>query len=105
MAINQPTYKPIVGTGATNKKITDLSLPTPNTEVSHLLQDGIKGLMIRSRTLSKLKMAFISGESGTNYVTINEGAVFHTNVIEFTGASVYLQSDSTTVVEILELYS
>lgn len=105
MAINQPTYKPIIGVGATSEKITNLSLPTINTEVGHSLQDGLKGLVVRSRVPSVLKFSFTSSESGTKYVTINKGAVLFLEGIEFSSKTIFLQSDKVTTVEILELYT
>lgn len=86
-------------------KTTNLSLPTPNTEGSHLLEDGTSQLMIRSRDSKQLKIAFTSGESGTKYVTINPGAVLSLEGIYFVSTTVYLQSPEVTTVEILELYT
>ena len=76
MPISTPTFKPgdVSVTGATNVEITNLSLPTANTEVSHSLQSGLKELRIRARGIAKLQYAFVSTESGTKYWTIPIGA-------------------------------
>jgi len=105
MPVSSPVFKPVISTGATSKLITNLSLPTINTEVSHSLQDGLRAIMIRSRVLAKIQVGFVATESGTNYVTVNAGTVFYLNEIEFESSTIFLQSDTITTVEILELYT
>ena len=105
MPISSPTYKPVIGVGATSEKITNLSLPVADTEVSHTLQDSLKGLLVRARTPAVLKFAFTATESGSKYVTINKGAVLFLTEIEFSTKTIYLQSPTITTVEILELYT
>jgi hypothetical protein len=91
--------------GSTSTKITNLSVPTANTEVGHALNAGLKQILIRSRTLADLKMAFTVAESGTKYVTIKAGNVFFLDDISFTGKTVYLQSPTAGLtVEILETF-
>jgi len=91
--------------GATNQKITNLSLGVANTEYSHALQGGLKGLMVKSRGNSVVKISFTSGTSGTNYITIPKGAVLFLDDLTFSGITLYAQSNVIEIVEILELYS
>ena len=105
MAISSPVFKPIIGTGAVSEKLTNLSLPTINTEVPHALQSDLRALLVRSRTLADIKFAFTVAESGTNYVTIKSGAVLFLNDIQFTSKTIYFQSDTVTTLEVLELYT
>ena len=89
---------------ATNKKISNLTISSPATETSFPLTDGLKALTIRSRDIAKLQLSFTSGESGTKYITISKGSVFHQDYIDFSSTTIYLQADKATTVEILELY-
>lgn len=104
MAVSSPSFKPVVGTGALNKKISNVSA-TATIETSLALTGTTKGLVIRSRNRGTLKLAFNSGESGTTYLTINKGCVYSADGIEWNGTTIYFQSDVNDVVEIQELYS
>jgi hypothetical protein len=107
MPISQPTFSPaeITVTGATSSRITNLSVPIAFTEVSHLLQTNVKQLIIRSRNLANLQIAFVSTESGTKYLTIPPGCNLKLDNIEFSSTTLYIQSSTaSTTVEILELY-
>lgn len=90
-------------------KITNLSLPVVNTEVSHAFGDGFSRFMLRSRSKTDIKIAFRVGESGTDYFTLKAGAVLTLPDVDFefgeiTFDTIYLQSDKVSVVEIMELY-
>jgi len=107
MPISQPTFRPgnIVVTGAPNPRITNLVLTNANTEYSHNLQTNLNQLIIKARGNSTLKLAFISGDSGTTYITIPNKACLNVSNIGFTGATLYIQSSANNeVAEILELY-
>jgi hypothetical protein len=91
--------------GAESPLITNLSLPTINTEVSHVLQNGLHEITIRNRTEAELKISYVSGESGTKYLTINANCVHTLEGLKFTGKTIYIQSPSISTVEILELYT
>ena len=105
MAVSQPTFKPVVGTGAINKKITNLSVPTADTEVSLALTGTTKGLLIRSRNVGRLQIGFNATESGSNYLTLNRGCVYSITGIEWTSSTIYLQSNIIDTIEIVEYYS
>lgn len=104
--ISLPSFAPadLAITGATNSKITNLSIPTANTEVAHILQADLKQLIIKCRDSADVKCSFVLGESGSKYVTIFRGCVFHLSDLTF-NSTVYLQSTKGSLtVEILELF-
>jgi hypothetical protein len=90
---------------ATSTKITNLSLPTANTEVSHALSSNLKQLIIRNRGNQDLKMSFTATESGTKYITIAKWATLSLTSLSFASETLYLQcATASQTVEILELY-
>lgn len=103
--VTQGLKSSVTVSGPSNKLITNLSIPLANTEVSHALQNNLKQLVVRARTLSRLQIAFVSSESGTKYLTISPGCVLELTDINFTSSTLYIQSSiAGNVIEILELY-
>ncbi len=106
MAIASPTFKSDVDIlNAEDWIITNLTLATPSTEVTHTVQPGIKQIVIRSRTRTDVQIATIATESSSNYITIKAGCSLSLTEIDFTGKVLYMQSPSIAVLEILELYT
>lgn len=90
---------------ASNHKITNLSLSLANTEYSHSLISNLKTIIIKGRGDETLKYSFTSGESSTKYITIPKGAVLTLDSLDFTGETLYIQSNkASSIIEILELY-
>lgn len=90
----------------TTPQINNINLINANTEQSFNLQSGLRQLIIRVRTPvnAKIQIAFNSGESGTNYITIPAGTSLNLKDINFNSKVLYLQSDkSNTEVELLQL--
>lgn len=105
MPVSATAFKRFAIEVSTNVTITNLSATLANTEYSHALTSGLKQLIIRSRGRAKLQVAFVSGQSGTNFITIPGGANLSLEGLEFTGKTVYVQANqASTIVEILELY-
>ena len=106
MPISSPSFQPkdFPIQGATQVKITNLDMPLANTEYSLTLQSGLKQIVIRSRNITETKVAFVSGESSSNYVTIKPRAVLTLDSLTLTGVSIYLQANTVTVMEIVELF-
>jgi hypothetical protein len=91
------------GNGATDMDISNPTLTLANTEYSISLQNGLKQLIISSRTRATLKCTLAAGESGSKYKTIYYGGSWHMVDLDFTGKTLYIQSDvPSTVVEIVE---
>ena len=91
-------------TGATNIKITNFTIGTINSEVSHTLQANLKQLRIRHRDKSEIKYAFTSGESDTKYFTIFRNTCEELINLSFNAKVLYFQADKVGIVEIMELY-
>jgi len=90
----------------TNQVITNKVLALANTEYSHVLQNKLRQLIIRSRDNARLQIAFVSGESSTKYFTVRGGNALVLGDIDFNGETLYLQANKTnSTVEILELYN
>jgi len=87
-------------------EITNKLLDDKDTEYSHLLSNSLKQIIIKSRTTrADLKIAFVSTESGTKYITIWSGSQFSIADLNFSGKTLYVQSSKdATVVEIVELF-
>ncbi len=105
MPISSQAYVPKVGIGATTPKITNLVIATPATEESHALNGNLRSLVIRARDRVQLQIAFTATESATKYITLNAGAVLSLDSLEFDSKTIYIQSDTATTVEILELHN
>ena len=83
--------------------ITNISVPTAATEVSHALQTNLRRLMVKVRGLAHMQLAFVSTESSTKYITIPGGSMYHEDAIKLSGKTLYFQLNSApNVVEILE---
>jgi hypothetical protein len=89
---------------AKNVLITNVST-VAITETSHVLQQNLNELVIRSRNMINLRLAFASGETINNYVTLKPGAVLSLGGLDLASTTIYIRSDSDDTVEILELYS
>lgn len=90
-----------------NLKIYNLTLTLANTEYSQILTRGITYFEVRCRSIADMKMAFVSTESGTTYITIFGGSSWYTKqkLPDGTTVTIYLQSPSAGVVaEIIETY-
>lgn len=92
--------KPIA---ATNPTIYNLSIPLANTEYAQVLNNSVKKILIRARNKAKLQFSFVSGDTGSLYVTIEPGAVFFEENLDLSNVTLYVQgSTAGNVVEILE---
>jgi len=89
---------------ATEPLVTNVTVPLANTEYSHALNDAVKQIIMRCRGSATIKYCFVSGESGSNYMTLPRNNTMGLDAIKFTGKVIYFQSDvASVVVEILEL--
>lgn len=88
---------------ANQVKITNLLVPLANTEVPHVLEDGVKFIEIFSRN-GRCQYAFEPTESGTKYRTIPKNVCGYLAGMSFNGKTLYIQSSVSTTIEILELF-
>lgn len=88
---------------ATNPTIYNLSMPTANTEYSQSLNSSTKKILIRMRTKSRTRFAFISGDTNIEWMTIEPGAVYFEENLDLNGVTIYLQTNAASqIAEILE---
>ena len=100
------SYKPQIAVGGKSPSITNLAMAVANTEYAHTLKDNLHQLTIRSRVPSTVKLAFVSTESGTKYITMKPCTVFNIDGIDFSGKILYVQSDTASnTLEIFEIYT
>jgi len=87
--------------------IYNLTLSSANTEFSQVLPAGIRKFSIQCRDTSvDIKLAFVEGESGTNFLTVLGNSAYNEDLIHAPGGftlTLYVQSTSTAspVVEIV----
>jgi len=94
----------ITGGVITSPTIANVSILLANTEYSYTLPTGTKKIILKVRDgMSKTKLSFISGTSGTNYVTVTPGTSWSVEGISsLAGFTLYFQtSKSDQVMEIL----
>jgi len=89
---------------SSTSKITNLAVALADTEVSLALTSNVKQLLIRARDNTILKYSFVSGESGSTYITIPKGCTRCLDGIDFSSTTLYIQGNKATTVEIEELY-
>lgn len=82
--------------------IYNVSLSTANTEVGQGLPDGTKKLDVKVRSMNtQLKVSFVSGESGTKYITIPYNGAYHLEGVNLSN-TIYMQtSRANQVAEIV----
>lgn len=88
--------------GASTPTIYNVSAPTAGTEYSQTLSTNVKKFTIRCRDNAKTQLAFESGESGTNYITIRPGTVYSEESLGFTGVLYFQTNKNTQTIEIWE---
>ena len=98
---------PVSGTfssgNASTPAVYNLSMPLSGTEYSQALSAGTKRILVRMRVKAAAKLAFVSGDSGTLFLTLNPGTVFIEENLDLNGVTIYLQSnEANQVAEILE---
>lgn len=87
---------------AVTPTIYNVSVLLANTEVSQTLTNNTKSFLIRVRGASNLKLAFILGDSGINYITVPAGANYYADGLNFSGTLYFQTTKASQIVEILE---
>ena len=79
--------------------IYNKSMASANTEYSQALPSGVTKIDVKLRAQNALlKIAFISTESGSKYITIPYGSSFHLENTNLEGKTLYFQSPSASQV-------
>lgn len=87
-----------------NPVIYNVTCTLSNTEYSQALNANSKKVLIRVRGLAKLQLAFQSGDSGTDYISIPMGCSYSEEAILFNGGVYFQTNKPNQIVEILEWY-
>ena len=75
----------------TTTVILNVPVALAGTEISQALPANTKGFVLRSRGNSRLQIAFSSGQSGTNYFTVPNGASYEDKNF-YSSQTLYFQS-------------
>lgn len=76
--------------------IANVSMTSANTEYSYTFPAGTRAFRIKLRALNaQLKIAFVSGESGSTYLTVPYGDFLEMKA-KVGGATIYFQSASAS---------
>ena len=79
------------GSANTTPEIFNLNIINQGQEYSQALPANTKAFIIRSRNKGRLRLAYSSGGTNADYVTIPNGSSFK-DVNFYTGATLYIQS-------------
>ena len=105
--VENTTPIPISGTftfaGLLSAKITNFVVASASTEEEHQLTANTRRLLMRSRNGSEMRVAFVSGDTSTKYLTVKRGTVYSEDGLDFSG-KVFFQTTLTDVVEIIEWF-
>lgn len=105
MSSAQQGFPPSSTVGSSEVKIEGVPL-LANTETPYPLENGIAQLFIKSRTVTKLKYAFQSGNIASgDYWTIPKGCNDTISDLSFTGKIIYIQADDACIVELKQFYT
>lgn len=89
--------------GSTSTKIYNLSMPLASTEYSQLLSSDVLRITVKLRGMANLRVAFISGETSTNYITIPAGCSWEETDLRLASSTIYFMADQASqTLEILE---
>jgi hypothetical protein len=81
----------------TKPRIVNVSMPIAGSEYSYKLPQGTGALMLRFRN-GDGKYCYISGESATNYLSLEEGQNYYEETVNLDNTILYFQSDVNDVV-------
>lgn len=104
MGVSTQTFRSIPIEAATTQKIYNVTSPiTVNTEFSQALTAGTKQILIRARGKCTIKFTLTSGESGSNYITIEPNTVYNREGLNIASGTLYMQVDKVSqLIEIEE---
>jgi hypothetical protein len=85
-------------------QIQNISTPLANTEYSYALPANCSGYILKARKICKSRLAFVSGETSTNYYSIGLGGLFEERS-SVGGITLYFFSDVANNIFELIIYS
>ena len=108
--VNDSSTPFAVTAGAENILITNIISPAINTELNKSLSGNLKKIIVRSRKLTTIRIAFTpngtadSGAGANKYIEIPEGGYLSLDPLNFTGKTLYYRTDKARTIEITELF-
>jgi hypothetical protein len=81
--------------------IYNKTMTLANTEYSQALGNGVVKLLVQCRGGYDTKIAFYTGTSGTNYMTLKAGAVYYEDMVDKMPSTIYFQC--ATAGQVLEI--
>lgn len=85
--------------------IYNKTLTVADTEYSQVLPVGTRKVLIKERTgAADVKLAYVSGESGTVYITIPAGSSKYLEGVYLSDIILYMQSPTAGVVVEIEVW-
>lgn len=94
-------FDPVTGQ---DPQIINLALGLAGTEGSALIPSGAIQYLVKPRNTTKLQFSYVSGQSGTNFLTIKKGAFYSEENLKLSAdTTIYIQApdDDNATVEIL----
>lgn len=88
--------------GATNPTIAHVTMPVSGTEYSYTVPTGAKQFLVKLQSLAVLQLAYVSGQSGTTYITVPRGCFYAESDLTLT-APVTLYFQANTATQVLEV--
>jgi hypothetical protein len=90
--------------GLATPTVTNVAIPTANTEQSHMFAATVKKFIIKSRERGKLQIAYSSGQTGTKYITVRPGSIYCMDDLQLAGVlTLYFRSSKAN--DVLEVES
>ncbi len=89
--------------GAQAPYVLNIAAPTANTEVTVTIPANAKKYILKPRYTARLQVAYVSGESGTNFFTVDPHCFYSESTLTVppTGLDLYIQSSVAS--QVLEL--
>lgn len=87
----------------TSHRIDNIPIVNANVEQSFSIPDGTRRLRLSLRGNGKLQIAYTSGETGTNFITVPPGNVYEEKDISMISKILYFRSSKPN--EVLEILS
>lgn len=88
--------------GLSSPTIQNISVPLANTEQTLVISSTTKKISLQLRDVATLKIAFVSGQSGTTYYTVFAGSSYEIPNLNLSSSlNLYYQSSRATTVEVL----
>ena len=83
--------------------IYNVTMTLADTEYSQTLMAGASKILVQNRGGYDTKLAFVTGQSGTVYMTIKAGSVYYEDMLEGGQRTLYFQCP--TAGQVLEILS